>query len=116
MTNQTKNTMITTEIRLSKNPALTMSRMWTKPVPKTTALGGVATGNIKAHEAESVAPTISTCGCKPITSDNEINIGSIILTVATLDVTSVRKFTEPTMIGIKVNASIDSRPIKSAPT
>ena len=36
---------------LIKKPALTISRMVSSFEPNTTALGGVATGSIKAHEA-----------------------------------------------------------------
>ena len=37
----------------------------TRPVPKTTALGAVATGSINAQDAESAAGTISTKGSRP---------------------------------------------------
>ena len=39
------------------NPFLIISSILRYPDPKTTAFGGVATGNIKAHEAATVAPT-----------------------------------------------------------
>ena len=41
---------------LIKKPALTISRMVSSFEPNTTALGGVATGSIKAHEAANVVP------------------------------------------------------------
>lgn len=49
--------MSSIEIIFIENPFLTMSSIFKYPDPKTTALGGVATGNIKAHDAASVAPT-----------------------------------------------------------
>ena len=42
-----------------KNPTRTMSDIFRYLDPNTTALGGVATGSIKAQEAERVAPTIN---------------------------------------------------------
>ena len=44
------------DITLIKKPALTISRMVSSFEPKTTALGGVATGSIKAHDAAKVVP------------------------------------------------------------
>ena len=40
-----------------QNPFLIISWIFRYPDPNTTAFGGVATGNIKAHEAATVAPT-----------------------------------------------------------
>ena len=47
---------------LSHIPARTMSFTSIMPLPKTIAFGGVATGNIKAHEAAKVVPTINKYG------------------------------------------------------
>jgi hypothetical protein len=47
------------DITFIKSPTRTMSDIFKYLDPNTTALGGVATGNIKAQEAESVAPTIN---------------------------------------------------------
>ena len=44
------------EARLISIPVLTMSGIVSSFEPKTTALGGVATGSIKAHEAAKVVP------------------------------------------------------------
>ena len=46
------------EIIFIHTPVLTMSGIRKYPDPKTTALGGVATGNMNAQEAATVAPTI----------------------------------------------------------
>ncbi len=42
-----------------QNPAFTISGILRYPEPKTTALGGVATGNINAQEAATVVATRS---------------------------------------------------------
>ena len=46
--------MINIEIIFSKNPARTISLILILPLPKITALGGVAIGNIKAQLAAIV--------------------------------------------------------------
>ena len=45
---------------------LTMSLTVNLPVPKTIAFGGVATGNINANEAQTVAGIIKYKGLTPI--------------------------------------------------
>ena len=74
-------------------PALTISGIFKYPDPKTTALGGVATGNINAHDAATVAPTIKIKGCTSITKAKGARIGKIMAVVARLEVISVKKFT-----------------------
>ena len=58
--------------------------------PKTIALGGVATGNIKAIDALIVAGSMINNGCMPILIDNPAKMGNIISIVAVLDVSSVK--------------------------
>ena len=48
--------------KLRKNPALDIFGMVTQPLEKTMALGGVATGSMKAQDADRVAGTISIRG------------------------------------------------------
>ena len=72
-------------------PAFIISCIRTSPVPNTMALGGVATGSMKAHEADRVAGIISKRGFTRIAVDNEPRIGNIISVVAVFDVSSVRK-------------------------
>ena len=72
---------------------MTISLILRKPEPKTTALGGVATGNINAQEAAIVAPTIIIRGWIPIEILTEAKIGKIIDTVAKFEVISVKKLT-----------------------
>jgi len=47
------------ENMLIKIPVLTISDIFNSLDPKTTAFGGVATGNINAQEAAKVVPTRS---------------------------------------------------------
>ena len=49
-------------IRLRANPARDIAGMVTHPLPKTMALGGVATGNMNANDAERVAGNMSISG------------------------------------------------------
>ena len=55
------------------------------------ALGGVATGNIKAMEALRVAGNINNNGLMWMETDREAITGKIIWVVAVLEVSSVMK-------------------------
>ena len=55
------------------------------------ALGGVATGSMKAQETEKVAGIIRRRGCTPSPLATAASIGIIRVAVAVLDVSSVRK-------------------------
>ena len=81
---------ITTPIASSKVPALSMSIMLSFSLPKTIAFGGVATGNIKAHEAAIVAGSIRIRGLTPIAVAREYMIGKIRVVVAVFEVNSVK--------------------------
>jgi len=50
------------EIIFNQIPVLILSEILRYPDPKTTALGGVATGSINAQDAATVALTINTYG------------------------------------------------------
>ena len=80
----------TIEMRLSQIPTLAISGIRRRWVPKIIALGGVATGSMKAHDAATVAGTISTRGFTPTTVLNEAMIGRTTCVVAVFDVNSVR--------------------------
>ena len=75
------------------NPVVAISAIFILFVPKIIALGGVATGNIKAIEAETVAGSIRNNGLISIETDNPAKIGRIISVVAVFEVNSVRKVT-----------------------
>jgi hypothetical protein len=78
-------------ITFTKNPTRTISKTLTLPLPKTIALGGVATGNIKAQEAANVAGTIKNAGLISRTTDADCKIGKTNCVVAVLEVNSVSK-------------------------
>lgn len=90
-TRRKKVVMKTTPIRLINKPALTISPILTRPLPNTMALGGVAIGIIKAHDAESVAGIMSRRGLVFMATAMDARMGRIICVVAVLDVNSVRK-------------------------
>ena len=60
---------------------------------RTIALGGVATGNMKAIEQDMVVGIIRNKGFSLIETARMASTGSKIFAVAVLDVTSVRKVT-----------------------
>ena len=57
------------------------------------AFGGVATGNMNAQDAATVAETKSIYGCTSIEYAIGAKMGSNIAVVARLEVISVKKFT-----------------------
>ena len=85
-------------------PARDICETVTHPLPKTIAFGGVATGNMKANEAERVAGIIRYKGCVSPVDAMPANIGKIIVAVAVLEVNSVRKVI-PRQIVMRTNQS-----------
>jgi len=63
------------------------------PVAKVTTFGGVATGNMNAHEALIAAGIINKIGSKPAPTAAAPKIGINKVVVAVLLVTSVKKVT-----------------------
>ena len=80
----------TTPIRFRVIPARIISPIFTSPVPKTIAFGGVATGSMNAHEADSVAGIIKRSGSIPIAVPSDPSTGRTISVVAVFDVSSVK--------------------------
>jgi hypothetical protein len=91
---------ITTPRRLIKNPTFTISIIRIRLVPKIMALGGVATGIMKAKELARVAGIINRRGFLPMAVATAARIGSIISAVAVFDVSSVRKVIMKQMLPI----------------
>ena len=89
------------EIKFIQSPMRIISGMRKYPDPKTTALGGVATGSMKAHDAATVAETIKMKGCTLIARAIGAKMGRSIEVVARLEVISVRKFTDATRTSTK---------------
>ncbi len=79
-----------TIIILNQNPALAICGSVTNPLPKTTALGGVATGSMKAQLAPIAAGTTSSKGSMPSATATAASIGRNAAAVAVLLVTSVK--------------------------
>ena len=79
------------EKRFNTMPILTiwMMRMW--PLANTIALGGVAMGNIKAHDAASVPPITNSNGFSPRLIATPASTGTKIVVSARLLMHSVRK-------------------------
>ena len=82
------------EIKFIQNPVLIISEILKYPDPKTTALGGVATGSINAHDAATVVATINIYGFTSNEMATGAKMGNNIAVVARFDVTSVIKLTE----------------------
>lgn len=74
------------------------------PDPNTTAFGGVATGNINAHEAAMVAEIMSRKGCTSMLWAIGASIGNSMAVVAKLDVISVKKLT--LIVSTRISATI----------
>ena len=77
---------------MSQKPVLTISPIVIFPELKTMALGGVATGSIKAQDAATAAPINRGSGGIFREAANVINKGKTILADAVFEVTSVKKF------------------------
>ena len=92
-------------------PTLTMSGIRKYPDPKTTALGGVATGNINAHVAATVAETIKINGCTSIVIAIGYKIGNNIAVVAKFEVISVKKLTAAIKMKTNKNKEIPSNKV-----
>lgn len=84
--------------RLMINPVLTISVMRMRSVPNIMALGGVATGSIKAQEHDSVAGIIRNRGFILMAIASAPRIGKSISDVAVFDVNSVRNVTKRQII------------------
>lgn len=89
-TNRVKTTI---EIRFIIKPLLTISGIRKYPDPKTTAFGGVATGNINAQDAAPAAATIKIKGWISTITAIGARTGNSIAVVAVLEVISVKKLT-----------------------
>ena len=95
--------IVTTSIAIKFNPipALIISLISTFPLPKITALGGVAMGNINAQLAAIVVGITKNKGFISNPIEKIINIGVKVATVAVFEFSSVRKIIARTAIKIK---------------
>ena len=74
-------------------PIRTMTVIGMAPLANTIAFGGVATGNMKAHEADIVAGIMRRNGCTSSPTAVAARIGRKIVAIAVFDVISVRNVT-----------------------
>ncbi len=107
--------MTKTPIRLMKIPVLAISLILMRPLPNTIAFGGVATGIINAHEADSVAGIMSIKGFILIATATEARIGRIISVVAVFEVSSVRKVRLKQTIAVTPNGATPAKLLNCLP-
>ena len=91
---------MTIPIRFIANPSETKVLAENAPVEKITILGGVATGNMNAHDALIAAGTISNLGSIAAPIAAAAMIGINIVVVAVLLVTSVKKVTQKQIVAM----------------
>ena len=97
--------IINKEIMFNKNPARTMSLIFIFPLPKMTALGGVAIGSMKAQLAAIVAGITKNKGFWFIPIAKIIKIGEKVAIVAVFEFNSVKKIITPTAKIINIKRS-----------
>ena len=85
---------------LRGNPAFIILLIFTFPLPKTTAFGGVAIGSINAQLAAIVVGITKTRGLTSSPIAKIINIGEKVATVAVLELSSVKSMIKATAINI----------------
>ena len=83
---------------LSNNPALIILLIFTLPLPKTTAFGGVAIGSINAQLAAIVVGITKIKGLTSSPIANIIKIGEKVATVAVFEFNSVNRIIKATEI------------------
>ncbi len=110
-----KNRRTSIDIIFIQIPTRIISEIFNSPEPNTIALGGVATGNMKAQDAAIAVAHISRMGFMSMASARAAIIGSIIDVVAELDVISVKKFINATMIRSIIATCVPLRYIKLFP-
>ena len=95
--------MVTTTAptRLRTNPSLAILLIEISPVPKTTALGMVATGSIKAQLALMVAGKRRSFGSSALATATAPSMGIKMLVVAVLLVISVKNVTSRATLRIR---------------
>src|SRR5699024_10148855 len=76
-------------IIFNAKPALAISGIRKYPEPNTTAFGGVATGNMNAHDATTAAATINLYGWNPNATAHEAIIVNINEAVTAFDVNQI---------------------------
>src|SRR6056300_209355 len=107
--------MINAPTRFIFSPSRAISRIVKRPLPNTTELGAVATGNIKAQLALIAAGTIITSGGIPAASEVAAKIGIRSVVLAVLDVVSVVNVTTRLITRIKAKVGKEVSSTKDSP-
>ena len=107
--------MIATPNKFIANPSLAIVATGSRPVENTIKLGGVATGNMNAHEADNAAGIINSLGSVLAASAPAAMIGMSRVVVAVLLVTSVRKVTLRQMVAISTRRWSSERCRRDSP-
>ena len=94
---------MTIPIKLRKIPVRDISITFNRFVPKIIAFGGVAEGSINASEAEIVAGSINNKGLISVLIAKPAKTGKKVSTVATFEVSSVRKVISKATAKIIIN-------------
>lgn len=102
--------MVKTHMMFMKKPAFIMSTGFIFPAAKTIALGGVATGNMKAYEQVAVAGSMRNSGLTCTVYAISDKIGKRILAIAVLDATSVMAAVIMQIINIIANGGRALKP------
>ena len=92
--------MMITPIMFKIRPVFAISIIFILLVPKIIAFGGVATGSIKAKEADRVAGNIKNKGLISVVIEMPAKTGKIISVVAVFEVSSVKKVIIKAIIAI----------------
>src|SRR5699024_2594446 len=102
-------------IIFNAKPALAISGIRKYPEPNTTAFGGVATGNINAHDAATAAATINAYGWNPKATATEAIIGNIIEAAAVFDVIAIKNMTSVATTSITILRLTACKPDNCSP-
>ena len=89
-----------------------MVLMETTPELMAMALGGVAIGNIKAYEAQTVATIMMSVASMPVCSATLYKIGNMMEMSAVFEVISVVKVTMAARISKKSRSGISEKAIR----
>ena len=101
--------------KLRTIPVRAISEMRIRWLPKTTALGGVATGIMKAIDAEIVAGIAKSNGWTCKLTAQLARIGRSMESVATLDVSSVKNVILKQMTTTRIKTGTGPKALKRLP-
>lgn len=106
--------MIKVEIIFSMTPTRIISVCLIRPVPKTIAFGGVATGSINAQEAPIPIIMTNTAGGRPICSAIAANTGTNKAAEAVLEANSVKNIMNAATASTTTISGAEESPLATA--